>query len=212
MWYLLCCWADHTAKTAGPFLVWDVQIQNCYHGARFPYYGAFSPISLGSGEGHYVCVAILSFWLEPLPGRFQVLFSTKRSLLQDFKMRFHRLQPFFPNDIEPPLDLTAGSTHMKMESFPTPHVFTYFLNSTQPPGIAFAEPCSPLLTILRLPLHTVPPIMKWPASFLALQAASLLVVAGYSLRAAPVTLGCLSLIDPSSHLRSLLHFFLTSTS
>lgn len=33
MWHFLCCWADHISKTSGLFLVWDIHIQNYYHGA-----------------------------------------------------------------------------------------------------------------------------------------------------------------------------------
>lgn len=68
---------------------------------------------------------------------------------------------------------------------------------------SFAEQFSSGFTTLSLPLPSILHIMKWPASFWPPQAAPLLVVADYSLRAAQSW--CSELHDPSSHLRLLLH-------
>lgn len=50
------CWHrpqfSTTSAEEQPFLIWDVQTQNCYHGAGLPYDSTFSTTSLGSGESH----------------------------------------------------------------------------------------------------------------------------------------------------------------
>lgn len=202
MWHFLCCWADHISKTSGLFLVWDTQIQNCYHGA------GLSAWNLGKGIKYGLLYSLSDQNLYLGDSEFYFLHDKLVSITRFQNTTSETISFFFsPNDIEPPLDLTAGSTQMKTDSFLIPCIFA-FPGFYSAPRHCFVR----ALFSLAYPLHSIPHTMKQPVSFWAFCATSLLVMAGHSLHPASVTLGCLNLIHPSSYLRLLLHFFLTSIS
>lgn len=121
------------------FLVWDVQIQNSYHGAGLSRDSTFLHFQLGVWQRPLSMCCYTQFLTRTSTWDILsfILHIRRCSLLQDFDIWFHRVQTFFPNDTEPPPHSTSGSTHMKTDSCLTLHVFTRLLNSTQPLCRAF---------------------------------------------------------------------------